>query len=376
MNRKQFLTLVVVLALLLAAGAAVFFSQRGEWNASDTRVGQRLIPGLVVANVTEIHLKDANGEVTVQSKDGQWHVKERNDYPGNLDRIAEFLSKVAELKAVQVEPLVDSQRGRLDLVEPKGPDTKNAGTAVELKDKAGKTTRLLLGKPVVRQNATTAPEKGGPAPSGRYVAPPEPGVLAVVSDPLSLAQAKPAPWLARDLVRVVQASRMTSVGADGKVRWSASRPNESADWKSTTGDKLDSNKLQDLVSAMLYIALADVATDPSRAGFENGVTLKIDTFNNYHYALTFGKNEGDLRYMKVALEAAPPPTRPPQEGEAAEDKKKNDEQYLKDHDGMLAHMKREKKLEGWTFLVKEEDVKALVRDRAQLQPEPKKDAKK
>ena len=113
-----------------------------------------------------------------------------------------------------------------------------------------------------------------------------------------------------------------------------------------------------------------MAPDASNAGFDKGVTLKIDTFNNYHYALTFGSQVGDLRYMKVALEAAPPPTRPPQEGESAEDKKKNDEQYLKDHAGMLAHVQREKKLEGWTFLVKDEDVKALVRDRAQLLPEP------
>ena len=162
-----------------------------------------------------------------------------------------------------------------------------------------------------------------------------------------------------------------------RSRWSASRPNESADWKSTRPeDRLDNGKLQDLVSALIYISLAEVAPDASNAGFDKGVTLKIDTFNNYHYALTFGNQVGDLRYMKVALEAAPPPTRPPQEGESAEDKKKNDEQYLKDHEGMLAHVQREKKLEGWTFLVKDEDVKALVRDRAQLLPEPKKDDKK
>ena len=139
---------------------------------------------------------------------------------------------------------------------------------------------------------------------------------------------------------------------------------------------LERGKLQDLVSALIYISLAEVAPDASNAGFDKGVTLKIDTFNNYHYALTLGNQVGDLRYMKVALEAAPPPTRPPQEGESAEDKKKNDEQYLKDHDGMLAHVQREKKLEGWTFLVKDEDVKALVRDRSQLLPEPKKDDKK
>ena len=378
MNQRQFFIVIGVLVVLLAAGAGVMWSQRGEWRGSDdTRVGQRLVPGLVIAEVSEVHVKNPTDEVTIEFKDGLWRVKERGGYPGNLDRMAEFLDKLAALKITQVDPLPESQRARLQLVEPKGPDTASSATLLEIKNKAGKTTRLLLGKAVTAQSATTAPTKGGPSASGRYVAPPEPGVFVVVSDPMSQAEAKPAPWLARDLVRVVQASRMTSVGADGKVRWSASRPNESADWKSTRPeDRLDNNKLQDLVSALIYISVADVAPDASKAGFDKGVTLKVDTFNNYHYALTFGESVGDLRFLKIALEADPPPSRPPQQGEAPADKEKNDQQYLKDHDGMIAHVAREKKLEGWTFLVRDEDVKALIRDRAQLLPDLKKDDKK
>jgi hypothetical protein len=376
MNRSQFLVLLAVLGVLVAAGAGVFWWQRGEWRTADTRVGQRLVPGLVIADVTEIHIQDPASAVTLQRKDGVWKVKERADYPANLDRIAETLNKLTDLKILEVDPLAESQHARLQLVEPKGPDTKNAGTLLEIKDKAGKTTRLILGKPVIRQSATTAPSKSAPGASGRYVMPPEPGVVAVVSDPLTQIEGKPASWLARDLVRVVQVKEMTSVGPGGKVRWSASRPNESADWKSNNSERLDSNKLQDLVSALLYISIGDLAPDASKAGFENGVTLKVDTFNNYHYSLTLGNKEGDLRYFKVALEAAPPATRPAQQGESAEEKKTRDEQYAKDHDGMLAHVAREKKLEGWTFLVKDEDVKALLRDRADLQPEKKDEKKK
>jgi hypothetical protein len=377
MTRGQFLFVVGLLVVLLAAGGAVYWSQRSDWRSADTRVGQRLVPGLLIADVREIRIQDTQGVVTVEAKDGVWRLRERKDYPANLDRIAEFLDKLAALKVVQVEPLPDSQRARLQLVEPKDEKAKDAGTVVEIKDKAGKTvTRLLLGRKVVRQSATTAPTKGTPDASGRYVAGTEPGVFVVVSDPLTLAEAKPAPWLSRDLIRVHQASRMSSLGPDGKVRWSAARESESADWKSTQGDKLDSNKLQDLVSVLIYVALADVAPDASKAGFENGVTLKIDTFLNYHYALTFGNQEGDLRYMKVALEGDPPPTRKPEKNESAEDKEKKDKQYAEDYKGMLGQIAREKKLEGWTFLVKNEDIQALLRDRAQLQPEKKDDKKK
>ncbi len=376
MTRKSFLVLLALLIVLLGAGVAVYLSQRADWRSSDTRVGQRLVPGLVISNVGLIHIQEPGSEVNIEHKDTGWTVRERNNYPANLDRIAEFLDKLAGLKVVQVEPLPESQRQRLQLVEPKG-EAKEAGTLVEIKDKAGKQiARLILGRKVVRQSATTAPTKGSPDPSGRYVAGTEPGVFVVVSDPLTLAEGKPQPWLGRDLIRVTQAKRMTSIGPNGKVRWSAVRDSENADWKSAQpGDKLDNNKLQDLVSVLIYVALADVAPDASKAGFENGPSLKIDTFHNYHYTLTFGDQTGDLRYMKVALEGDPPPTRPPEKGESAEDKEKKDKQYLEDHKGMLAQIAREKKLEGWTFLVKNDDVQALLRDRAQLLPE-KKDAKK
>ena len=376
MNRSQFLAVIAVLVVLLAAGAGVLWWQKGEWRSADTRVGQRLVPGLVISDVAEIRVQDSASAVTLESKDGRWQVRERAGYPASVDRIAEFLNKLADLKTAQVEALADSQRPRLQLVEPKGPETKDAGTLVELKYRDGKTTRLLLGKPVVRQNATTAPSKAATAASGRYVAIGEPAVLAVVSDPLTQAEARPAPWLARDLVRVHQTKQITSVGPDGKPRWSASRPSESADWKSVTpGEPLDNNKVQDLVSVLIYIALADIAPDASQAGFESGPTLKIDTFNNYHYAITFGKQEGDLRYMKVALEGDPPKTRTPDKGESAEEKEKKDKQYAEDYKGMLGQIEREKRLEGWTFLVKNEDVQALLRDRAQMLPE-KKDEKK
>jgi hypothetical protein len=378
MNRSQFLFLIGVLAVLAAAGGGVMWWKSGEWRSTDIRLGQRLVPGLVAANVGEIRLQESSGVVTLEFRDGVWQVKERGAYPASVDRIGEFLAKLADLKIAQVEPMADSQRARLQLVEPKGPDVKDAGIVVELKDKAGKPlARLLLGKMVVRQSATTAPTKGSPGPSGRYVAPAEPGVVAVVSDSLSQAEAKAELWLAKDLIRVTGARRMSSFGPDGKMRWSVARESESADWKSTVaGDKLDNNKVQDLVSVLIYIALADVAPDASKAGFERGPTLKIHTFNNYDYSLTFGDRQGELRFMKIGLIGNPPKTRPPEKGDKPGEKEKQDKEYSDNYQGMLAQVEREKKAEGKVFLVRNSDIEALLRDRAQLLPEKKKDDRK
>jgi hypothetical protein len=377
MKRSQFLILLAILAVLVVAGAGVTWWQRGQWRGSDTRVGQPLAPGLVVANVSAISLRQPGASVTLQVKNDQWQVAERGGYPASVDRIGEFLAKVAGLKIVQVEPLAESQRARLQLLEPEGPDAKDGGTSVELKDKDGKQrARLLLGKKVVRQSATTAPSKGSPDPSGRYVTTGEAGSVMVVSDPLALAEAKPELWLARDLIRVHGARQLTSIGPDGRQRWSVIRESESADWKSTVpGDKLDSNKVQDLVSVLIYIALADVATDAPDAGFNRNPTLKVSTFNNFNYTLSFGDQKGDSRYLRISLDGNPPEKRVPAKDESAEDKAKKDKEYEENHKGMLMQLEREKRLEGWTFLVKSSDVESLLRDRAQLAPQKKDDKK-
>jgi hypothetical protein len=377
MTRKQFLILLGLLAVLLAAGAWVMWAERSAGRSGDARVGQRVVPGLVLADVAEIRIQDASDTVTLQRKNGGWHVRERLDFPANIDRISELLVKLAELKVTQVEPLGEKQRPRLDLMEPTGADTKNAATVLELKDKDAKgMARLLLGKKVVQQSAITAPTKGTPDPSGRYVLGAEKDAVMVVGDPLANVEARPAPWLARDLVRVHGARTMSSLTGDGKVRWTVSRPDENADWKfADSPQPLDNNKVQDIVSVLIYIALADVATDPAKAGFEQGVTLRIDTFHNTRYTLQLGRQEGELRYMRVQLTGDPPKTRTPGKDESAEDKEKKDKEFEENYEGQLSQLEREGRLKGWTYLVRNSDIESLLRDRSQLLPEKKKDEK-
>jgi hypothetical protein len=377
MTRKQFLVLLAVLVLLLGAGAWVMWSQQSDWRSTDTRVGQRVVPGLVIANVAEIRIQEPGKSVTLHRKEGNtWHVKERNDYPASYERIGELLNKLADLKATQVEALGEKQRPRLGLVEPKG-DARDGGTLLEMKDKDGKTTRLLLGKPVVRQSQTTAPTKGTTPPTGRYVLGAEKDALIIVNDPLSNVQAEPGPWLSRDLIRVHNAGTMTSLTPDGKVRWKVSRPNENADWKAADGGPaIDNNKVQDLVSVLIYVALADVATDPAKAGFDKGVVLKIDTLHNTQYTLQLGDKVGDLRYFKASLTGDPPRTRTPGKNETPEEKEKKDKEHEENYKGQLGQLEREGRIRDWTFLVKDEDVKNLLRDRAELLPSKKQDEKK
>jgi len=375
MNRRQFLILVAVLLALAAAGAAVMWWQRADWRSSSATVGERLLPGLVVSEVERIRVIESGETVTLNRVDGKWQVAERNGYPAGLDRIADFLAKLAELKITQLEPLAESQRARMQLLEPKTAPGKDAGTAVELEGKDGKPLgRVLLGKRVVMQAQTTAPAKGSPQPTGRYVVGKDPASMAVILDTLQNAEAKPGPWLARDLIRVSGAKAMQWSSGSGKPGWSVVRESETKDWRfADSGEKLDNNKVQDIVSVVLYIALGDVVTDPGKGGFDKGASLKIQGFDGLAYTLRLGDLEGEMRYLRVALSGEPPKVRVPGKGETAEEKEKLDKTFEENRKAWMLGLERERKLEPWTFLVPNSNIESLSRDRSQLLPSAKKD---
>jgi len=378
MNRSQFLVLVAVLVALVAAGAGVMWWERSAWRSTSTMVGERLLPALVVSEVEKIRVIEAGETVTLNRLEGKWQVAERNGYPANLDRIADFLAKLAELKITQLEPLADSQRARMQLLEPKAASGKDAGTVVELESKDGKSLgRILLGKRVVMQAQTTAPTKGAPQATGRYVVGKDPANMAVILDTLQNAEAKPGPWLSRDLIRVSNAKAMQWSSGSGKPGWSVVRESETKDWRfADSGEKLDNNKVQDIVSVVLYIALGDVVTDPGKGGFDKGATLKIQSFDGLGYTIRLGDLEGDMRYLRVALTGEPPKVRVPGKDENAEEKEKLDKTFEENRKAWMLGLERERKLEPWTFLVPNSNIEALSRDRSQLLPGVKKDEAK
>ena len=93
MNRKQFIVLIAVLVGLALAGAGVMWWQKSAWRTNNGAVGERLLPGLVVSEVEKIRVVEAGESVTMNRVEGKWQVAERNGYPANLDRIADFLAK-------------------------------------------------------------------------------------------------------------------------------------------------------------------------------------------------------------------------------------------------------------------------------------------
>ena len=384
MNRKQFLAVLAALVVLVAAAAGVVLSDRSAWTSADSRAGQRAVPGLKIADVAEIAIRDSSGELHLVRGQAGWSVRERADFPADTDRVAAVLVKLAEMKVVQSEPLIESQRARLELVEPNLIESKDkaqgAGTVLELKDaKGGKLGRLLLGKKIVKGPPAGSPARGEPEATGRYVtAGDDVGTMLAVGDPLTQVESRPQAWLVKDLVRA-EGVKSVSASKDGRPRWRVTRESESLDWKlAGSGERPDLQKATDLASSLGWVNLVDVVAEPAKAntGLQHAVVINAETFDGLGYTLKIGERAGDNYYVGVAIAGEPRKTRTPAKGEKAEDKAKNDSAFEERRKKLLEQVEREKKLERWVYLVSKTGVDPLLRDRQQLLPEKKKAAKK
>jgi hypothetical protein len=372
MNRKQFLITLAVLVVLAAAGAAVVVSDRSGWKSEDSRAGQKVVSDMRISDVAEIAIRDSAGELHLDRVEAGWNVRERAGFAAETDRIGELLVKLAELKVVQSEPLPESQRARLDLVEPKD---KGAGTLLELKDaKGGTLARLLLGKKVVKSSTVASRGRGESEATGRYLtAGADAGTMLVVAEPLAQVESKVDAWLVKDLVRA-DGARSIASSKDGKLRWTVTRERESADWKfAGSGGKPDLQKATDLASSLNWVNLVDVVADPAKVdtGLDHAVIIRAETFDGPSYTLRIGNRSGDNYYVRVAVSGEPHKTRAPAKDEKAEDKAKKDKEFEEQRKKLAAKLEREKKLDKWTYLVGKNVVEPLLRDRSQLLPEKK-----
>jgi hypothetical protein len=377
-NRRQFFIALAVLVILAAAGAAVVLSDRSAWTAAGSRAGQKAIPDLRLSEVAEIAIRDSSGELHLVRGETGWSVRERAGFAADTDRIGALLVKLAELKIVQSEPLPESQRARLDLLEPKD-KAQGAGTLIEMNDaKGGPLGRLLLGKKIVKSPPVASLSRGDTEATGRYLAAGgDSGTLLAVGESLTEVESKPDQWLVKDLLRA-DGAKSISASKDGKRRWSVMRETESADWKfAGSKEKPDLQKATDLASSLGWVNLVDVVADPKAdTGLDHAIVIKAETFDGLSYTLKIGKPVGDNYYVGIAVGGEPRKARTPAKGEKTEDKAKKDKEFDEYRKKLVEKLDREKKLERWVYLVAKNGVDPLLRDRAQLMPEKKKAAKK
>lgn len=138
------LTILGCLAVVLI-GVALFMSQPENSGQSDE--GQDLFPGLMekINDVSELVVKTRTGTITIMRKGKTWTVKEKHDYPANMEKIREAVVGLGELKILEAKTKKPELYEKLGLedVEAEG----SLSTGVTLKDAAGATMAdAIVGK--------------------------------------------------------------------------------------------------------------------------------------------------------------------------------------------------------------------------------------
>jgi hypothetical protein len=115
MNRKQLAILLVLVVVVGGAGLLTWKKQKAAQSSGNAGVGKKLLPDFPVNDVAHISIRQGSDAVSLVKKDDVWKVAERHDYPANFSSISEFLLKLRDLKAGQVEQAGPSQMPRLQL---------------------------------------------------------------------------------------------------------------------------------------------------------------------------------------------------------------------------------------------------------------------
>jgi hypothetical protein len=367
MNRKQFLILVILLVVMGGAGLALFWQDIAHYRESVARIGARLLPELKVADVTQVRLQDGRDEVTLVNRGDGWVVEERGGYPANVQDISSLLVKLVELKVTQSETVGASLLPRVELVAPTAGSKEGIGTLVEFKDKNGKVlASLVLGKKVLKKDPLNPlPNARDGVPAGRYVLVSGRENVVVVSDPLSVAEAKPGKWLAKDFFKVERVKTL-AVGPEGAApEWKITRDVEWGQWKFVGAGTLDASSAVGAVNALGNLSFNDVSVKPVET--EKPVTVVAETFDNLTYRLNLAPRKGADEYsLNVSVSGEPPVKRAAEKDEKPEERERRDKDYEESRKRLTERLAKEKALSKWTFVVAKSAVEPMLKDRARM----------
>ena len=384
MNRKQ-LAILIVLGVVFA-GAGLYYSKRQKetFTVSATRMGAKFVPDFPLNDVSQITIKQPQGELNVVKKEDAWAVRERADYPANFSEVSELLRKVWDLKVTQpVRVGSASGLSQLELVTPdKG---TNGGTLVEFKGKDGKVLKsILIGKKHMRESPGNSQFGGGAWPDGRYVMiGNDLQSVSLVSEAFNNVEVKAESWLNKDFIKVEKIKGVSVVSTNATNSWKISRETESGEWKladAKEGEKLDSGKVSSqsyALSSPTFVDVAPANAKPEETGLDKPVTATIDTFDNLTYTVKIGKKTNDDNYyFAVAVSGEPLKERIPGKDEKPEDKAKLDKEFKEKADKSAEKIKQEKTYQKYTYVVSKWTIDPFLKERKDLLEEPKKEEPK
>jgi hypothetical protein len=377
MNSKQLVILGLVLAVL--GGAALMLLKRDaatrQGSGRDSTAG--ILPDLPVGEeLAEIHIQRGTNTLTLAKVDDLWSVGSRDNYPANYGEISRTVLQLRDLKAAQTEQVTESQRARLELLEPGAGE--GTGTLIAFRDAGGATLgSLLLGKEQTTMQDAPASQfgPGGPreVPVGRWVMNPEDKTaVALVSDVLSNIQPTPGAWLNKDFFEVQKIKSIEVTYADAATNsFKVSRESESGSWTLEgleAGMELDSTKTSGFNYALSSPSFDDVAVglDPAELGLDQPTRITLETFDGFGYDITSGRTMEGKIPMRVAVRATYARERIADPDEDESVKAQKDSEFAETLKTRDEKFEQEQALQPWIFLVSSWTLDSVLKNRGDL----------
>ncbi len=377
MNRKQLLSLLVLLVAVGAASLLVYKKQMENRRSGNVTLGQKLLGVFPVNDIAKISIKQGTNEVTLEKKDDLWRVRERGGYPAAFGEISGFLLKARDLKVLESEKVGASQLARLSLAAGQG---TNAPVVVDFLGQNDKPVQaLLLGKKHIRKAGRPSPmgDMDGGWPDGRYVKVGEKSdSVALISEPFDNIEPKPEQWLDKEFLKVEKARSVAVEFPTATNSWKLVRETENGQWKladAKAGEDLDPAKASGAGNPLASASFNDVivGAKPEDLGLGKPTVLKIETFGNFTYTVKVGQKTNENYILSVSVDAQLANERTPGKDEKPEDKAKLDKAFQEAQKKLQDKLKKEKAFESWIYEVPGWTLDSVLKDRFQLLAEKK-----
>jgi Domain of unknown function (DUF4340) len=372
MNRKQFIVLLVLVAVLGGAAWVHYRKQAAGWNQHSPKLGQKLLGNFQVNDVAQIKIQQDTNNLTLAKTNGIWCVEQRDNYPADFSKISQFLLKLRDLKIVQTEEVGPSQLPRLNLAAP-GQGT-NSATLLQFCDANGRPIRALwLGRTHTHQSSQPSPDAAEESwPDGRYVlADSNSTTVAVIADPLDEVSPEPNQWLDKTFFSVKEPKSISVDFPEATNSWTLVRKSETNDWEladAKPDEKLDKSKASETANAFSSPSFEDVARDLNQklTGLDKPTRVEIKTFDGFDYSMKIGRETNDNYYLTVNTSATLPKEPAPPKDAKPEKKKELAHSFQVRLKKLQDKLARDASFEKWVYSVPTWTVNPLLKTREQL----------
>jgi hypothetical protein len=355
--------LLLLLAVAVVAGlAGIYFqvAQSSKWN--DSKTDRTIFQNLPVNDISQIQIRSGSASVTLEKKEDEWRVAERDDYPADFAKIRDLIKTLWELKAGQEMQVGPSQLGRLKVTAPG--QSPESGIEIDLKGaKESQIASLIIGKSADQSNAAAVA-----ATTGRFVYNPavKDRVYLVSESFSSVDPVSVGSWLDKTFIAPGELKEVDQAAWSNNPGWKVTRKDAKGDWQledPQSGESLDKSFSQSLSSfALSFVDVRPPTVSPDETGLRDPFKISIKTFDGFTYDFLLGKDGPDkTRYLRLNVSADLPSVRPADPDEKADDKKKKDQEFDQKNAGLKERLEKEKRLEKWVYLVPDWHLEQLLK---------------